>query len=525
MLSPLSARLTPTIRWSLLLALGALAASCSSGEDEGAGAGAEAPQGSSSSSGTSGRPTDGGTTDARPTDPGTADGAAPEVLTIAGPTAGSELLYSAAVRLSVPAGVDSVEVQSGAAQCMARGPVFECLLDLGDAPVGPLTLTATAKTAAGEIAGTASVDVVRRAVPVPCTGNANALAACVVARADAGTSAGFAGVSYVNADNAHAKVNTSAMTGIDAHVLETPPPALPAGVTLGIMNESTAWILTGGRCSLTRCNPFARRALALQYYEKGVLYFHPEHRDVGVRDFFQWQAPFFVASQGSSSSEVDEVGKSLRILGVLASDVRATVQTHALGGPLSAFLVTRSRQTTDALYLTPDAWPTAMTNESNEERGLALAAAIRANELPPSAKLTAIPTFPAEWNMQPVLTSPYAMGYAPTATPGAAPAGTFSIDVDLGASVDANARPLAFFPSVLRGGADVVVERTGASTFRVRGSYPVDATILTGGKERIVSRTTVGFFPHNGVWLGTPAMLSVGARAAEEVAPESNDLD
>lgn len=517
---------TRTARGSLLLTLGALAWSCSSADDVGAGDDPAAP-GSSSSSGAAPRPTDGGSgSDARaPNDAGITDGVAPDVLAFAGPSAGSELLYSAAVRLAVPTGVDSVEVRSGTQQCVARAPVFECLLDLGDLPVGALAITATAKTAAGEVTGTASVDVVRREVPVPCTGNANALAACIVARAEAGTSAGFVGVSYVNADNAHANLNTSAMTGIDAHVLATPPPALPDGVTLGIMNESTAWILTGGRCSLTRCNPFARRALALQYYEQGVLYFHPEHRDVGLRDFFQWQAPFFVASQGSSSSELDEVGKSLRALGILRAEVRAAVQTHALGGPLSAFLVTRSRQTTDAAYLAPDAWPTAMPNETNEERGLALAAALRAPELPPSAKLTATPTFPADWNMQPALTSPYALGYAPSATPGAAPAGTFSIDVDLATSLDANARPLSFFPSVLRGGADVVVERTGPSTFRVRGSYPVDATITTGGQSRIVSRTTVGFFPHNGVWLGTPAMLSVGARAAEEVAPDSNNLD
>lgn len=73
-----------------------------------------------------------------------------------------------------------------------------------------------------------------------------------------GAAAGFGGISSLNADNSHAKVNTSSMTGIDARVPEEPQAASPKGVGLGVMNESTAWNVTGGRCSLIRCYPPAR---------------------------------------------------------------------------------------------------------------------------------------------------------------------------------------------------------------------------------------------------------------------------
>jgi hypothetical protein len=452
------------------------------------------------------------------------DAAPPGVLSIVGPSAGAELLYSAWVRLAAPAGVDSVEVSSGATTCVARAPVFECLLDVSAAPVGPLTLTATSKAADGKTLDTASVQVARREVTVPCSGTPVEITQCIEARATAGTAAGFAGTAYINADNGHTGCERASSTPFG---YAEPPPTLPAGVTLGVMHESTGWTPpSGGICSLTRCNPFARRFLALQYYEAGVLYFHPEVWDVGTRDYFQWQAPYFVVSQGSSGSECDEVSKTLRAFGAMSSDVRSVVVNQKLGGPLGSFLITRSRQATDVAYLTAEAWPTALADLDNEERIVTLATALRAAELPPVAKLAvAAPSFPAEWQMVPVLESPYALGYAPGATPPAAPAGNFQLEVDLKSSVDPNARALGFFPVVLRGGPDVTVERTGTTTFRVRGAFPVDATVATGGQQRIVSRTTVAFFPHNGVWLGTPAMVSVGARTAEVAAPFDNNLD
>jgi hypothetical protein len=193
----------------------------------------------------------------------------------------------------------------------------------------------------------------------------------------AGDAAGFDGVTYINADDAHARVRTGTMTGIDARVIERPELPLPTDVVLGLMNESRAY--TGsGSCSLMRCFPSSRQRIAGVAYESNMLYLVPEHRDVGVRDFYQWQAPFFLLSQGSSSSERDEIAKGLRALAVMTTEARqAAVDADAVG-PLLSFLIVRSRQVSDADYLTPAAHPTALPNAPSEERILELAAALRA---------------------------------------------------------------------------------------------------------------------------------------------------
>ena len=75
--------------------------------------------------------------------------------------------------------------------------------------------------------------------------------------------------------------------------------------------------------------------------------------------------------------------------------------------------------------------------------------------------------------------------------------------------------------------ADVTVERLDVpgTQWRITGSYPGDFTLMTGGHDRIISRTTVAFFAHNGYWLGPPAFVSVGGREAGTYAPNDNNLD
>lgn len=441
------------------------------------------------------------------------------------PSAGAELLYSAAMKIAASPGTARVTVsesESGSS-CDALAPDFECLLDLSASPFGALTLSMVAFAEDAEELGGGSVEVQRRTIEEPCTGSGAELNACIVARADAGDAAGFAGVSYINADNAHARVNTSEMTGIDARTLDEPPAEVPEGVMLGIMNESTAWSPTGGRCSLIRCFPTSRRARALTHYEAGVLFMFPEHRDVGIRDYYQWQAPFYLMSQGSSSSERDEVSKGLRALAIMTSEARNAALDAGLVGPTLSFLLMRSRQDSDLAYLTPAAHPSAVPNSDNASAILTMAAAIRAEELPPVAKISVEFESPEEWGMRRELDTVYAVGHTPTLLPDATPSGRYSYTVDLSPSTDASGRDLLFFPAVVRGEAEIT--RVGDTRYTVSGSYPEDVQLMTGGQERTVSRTTVAFFPHNGVWLGQPAMVSVGARPSEEPAPNSNNLD
>jgi hypothetical protein len=126
------------------------------------------------------------------------------------------------------------------------------------------------------------------------------------------------------------------------------------------------------------------------------------------------------------------------------------------------------------------------------------------------------------------LNNPHAIGYTPQTLPESTPSGEFTVEIDLSDSADPNDRDLFFFPAILRdAGSDVTFERLDDSGLKwtVRGDFPEDETIMTGGNERIVSRVTVAFFPHNGAWLGAPVMVSVGARVSDERASNDNNLD
>lgn len=442
------------------------------------------------------------------------------------PPPGAELIDSAAIKVSAPSQTANVVVTEpvSGATCTAPAPYFECLLDLTASAPGDLDLTLVAVDAGDQELASAGLAVARRSIDAPCTGTVAERNACIVGRADAGDSAGFEGVSYLDADDGHANVDTSGMTGIDARVLAQPQSTIPDGVEMGVMNESTAWVLTDGRCSLIRCYPYNRRAYAITHYQGNVIFMFPEHRDVGIRDFYQWQAPFYVMSQGSSGSEKDEVVKALQVLGVMTGEARTAAKDAAVVGPLLSFLLWRTRVDSVTAYMNPDAHPSAMTNADNGDAILSYAAAVRADELPPVGELEVTDsTLPSEWGMVTSLDTDYAVGITPAETPADAPAGAFSVSVDLGASFDANDRALMFFPVVLRGTADV--QRTGDGQYTISGDFPVDEEIETGGQTRTVSRVTVAFFPHNGIWLGTPAMISVGGRASEDAAPDSNNLD
>jgi len=456
-----------------------------------------------------------------------AGGSASAALAVESPAADSEVLWSAALAMKAPGGAARIIVVHGGsgASCEAVAPYFECLLDLADADVGVIDLTLSAQDDDGAELASLAHRIRKREVPVPCTGDGGMLSSCILDRAMAGTSAGFEGVSYINADDTHANVNTSTMTGIDHRVLEEPPASVPAGVRMGVVNESRSWQPTGGWCSMPRCFAGSRRDRAMDLYAENQFFFWPEHRDHGLRDFYMWQAPFFALSQGSSSSERDEVAKVLRALGIMSIETRDAAEQAKLLGPIMSLLLVRSRVESDLDYMTTEAFPTALDNLDNAERLLAMAAALRADELLPVGTIAAhSQDFPAGWgSFNQVLDSPYAIGFAPSMDNGPH-AEAFSVDLDLEAT-DANGRRVLFFPAVLRGDASVTVQRTGEASYRITGDYPEDRMLMTNGIERIVARTTVAFFPHNGVWLGAPVMVSVGGHPAEEVATNANNAD
>jgi hypothetical protein len=406
---------------------------------------------------------------------------------------------------------------------------FECLVDVSTLS-GAFELEAIAYDDQDTKLGSSVLSLTRRDVVNPCEG-ASSLTSCINDLATAGEAAGFSGVSYLNCDLGHATVNTSAYTGIDARELDGIGMTVPNGVELGVANESRAYTLTGGWASIPRSNPaYGRMEGAVAHYEAGVYPFWPEHRDHGYRDYYMWQAPFYALSQGSSGTEKDEVEHLLHALGAMSSNARAAMRTAGAVGPALSMLLRRGRVETDLDYLLPEPHRTALTNETVRGRIVTLAAAIRQDEIPPIARIESVAEDFSAWgtSMQKALDTVYAVAWAPNALPDPIPGGTFSIDVDLSATVDPSGRELLYFPALLRGDpADVVIERGNPAGTRwtVSGSFPEDRTLNTSGKDRTVTRVTVGFFPHNGMWLGAPVYVSVGGRPAFEAAPNDNNLD
>ena len=473
-------------------------------------------------------PMDGESTDTTPETDSRDGGSQVDPTRIVSPGDGDEILYSVAARVEAPDEASEVTigvVGQSSIECTTAVRKFECLLDVSSLSAGEFTLRAVSLDESGDELGRDDITLTRRSIPDPCAGESGDHIDCVLARADNGESAGFSGVSYLNFDDAHAKVRTDRMEGIDARVLETRKWMVPNGVDLGIANESRACV-RNGTASIPRC--FGRTPTGL--YENNVFAFWPEHRDHGKRDFYQWQTSSFAMSQGSSGSEKDEVKKLLTALGMIGSNARSTLEQADAVAPALSMLVRRSRVSSDAAYLTRKAHVTALQNKDNGDRLMRLAAALRAGELPPVAKVASMSSnFPSEWSMRPVLSGPYALGWTPsTSVDSNPPSGTFEVVVDLAASTDPAGNELLFFPALLRGKpADVTIERANAdgTQWRIKGPFPTDREIQTGGHKRTVSRITVGFFPHNGKWLGAPANVSVGGQPSGERAPNSNNLD
>ena len=460
---------------------------------------------------------------------GDSDGETQE-LQILLPAEGAEALFSVATRVEPPGGTARVEVSVATAselRCESRADAFECLLPVHELSPGPFEIMAVAFNEGDAELATVRRTMTKREVPDPCEGfPADDVVACVNERATAGLSAGFAGLTYLNCDDRHANVNTSAMEGIDARVRVDVPWSPLDDVTVGIGNESRA-CNDSGWSSIPRC----RYPIGLSLFEANFLMFWPEHRDHGYRDFYQWQAQHFELSQGSSGSERDEVIKSLAALGVMSGAARDGLVAVGRAASAVQMLLRRSRVVGDRAYLEPETHVTAIDNMDNGGEMLRLAAAMVDGELPvPTRVAVTSAVFPDGWSFSgvPALETPFAVGYAPSVTPETPPDGQFTIEVSLEETGLESDGELVFFWSVIRGDAeDVTVERLDAAgtQWRISGSHPGDVTLMTGGFERIVSRATVGFFAHNGLWLGPPAFVSVGGREASTFAPNDNNLD
>jgi hypothetical protein len=463
---------------------------------------------------------------------GTPDGAGPTGLAFRAPTAASTALGSTVVDLDAGATIETAEVLvtgETTPRCTFAARPFVCLIDLSTVPAGAFSLSARGLVGGTEVA-TASVVLERRAFATDACA-AGTPTECIAALVAASRAAGYAGLSYHDMDNGHANYNTSAMPGIEAQVNQAyvgtdPWHSDPARIL--VANQSQAYSFGDGWASIPRNGSIAQIGTL---WEQSKLFLWPEHRDHGLVDYYAWQTPTMVLSQGSSGSELDEVGKLLHLLAALPADVRAALHTANQLMPAIAMLHRRARVATDLDYLTPPPHAPAVTDADVAREGIQLAASIRPDELPPVAKLTVeTATIPADWATAGFVQQEigaFAMTWSSSALPAVAPPGTLSVIVDLApASTDPGSRPLYFFARVVRGDpARLRVTQLAPSRFQIEAEWPELYAEMVNGHERSSRRATVAFVAHNGLWLSAPAFLSVFGGNPLEHAPDANNLD
>jgi hypothetical protein len=463
-------------------------------------------------------------------DPATID-ASPSSIRFRSPADGATVLGSAVADLDAGTSIEAVEVYvtgEAAPRCTLVARPFTCLVDTTAIAPGAFALSARGLVGGSEVA-TATVAASRRAYATEACA-AGAPADCVAALVGAGQAAGYAGLSYHDMDNGHAVADTSAMTGIEAQVNQAyagtdPWHTDPARIV--VANQSQAYNFPDGWMSIPRNGSIANIGTL---WAESKLFLWPEHRDHGIVDYYAWQTPTLVLSQGSSGSELDEVAKLLHILAALPADTRAELHAdHALMAAV-VMLHRRARVATDVDYVTAAAHAPAVVDADVGREGVQLAASIRRDETPPLAQLTVeSATIPPDWAslgfVQPEM-GPTTIVWSANAVPPAPPTTTFTAIVDLAASADRNGRSLYFFARVVRGDpARVRVTQLDASRFQLDAEWPAEVAEMVNGQSRSTRRATVAFFAHNGLWLSAPVFASIFGGNPAEHAPDSNNLD
>ncbi len=461
---------------------------------------------------------------------GSTDAGAP--FDFASPSDGDDLLFSAAVEIVGGAEVETAQVSvtgEETPRCTWDARPFVCLVDLTTVPAGPSLLDARGLAGGVEVA-TAQISITRREPPLdPCGGAGTR--DCVTNLALAGSAAGWTGLSYHDMDDGHAAYDTSAMVGIESKINHLGVGADPwhrDEARIVVANQSEAYVGAEGTWSIPRGIEIGGLE---ELWEESKIFLWPEHRDHGVADFYPWMVPTLVLSQGSSGSELDEIGKLLFILGAFASaDLRSQMHEAAALMPALTMIHRRARVATDLEYVSAAAHPAAFMDAASDVSGITLAQAVRAEEIPPVANVSIEEeTVPATWDdagFAPILEGIYARAWAPPAAPAASPAGTFEAVVDLEGSLDANGRRLVFFASLVRGDpAHARVTRIDRSRFRVDFEWPEDHAEVVAGQSRTSRRATFAFFAHNGVWLSAPAFVSIFGADPYAPAPDANNLD
>lgn len=260
-----------------------------------------------------------------------------------------------------------------------------------------------------------------------------------------------------------------------------------------------------GRLLLTRAG--GPEAL-YQAYRAGQIYVYPEHRDHDPAwgDLFPANTPYFLISQGSSSSDQTHLHALALILAAFQPQTKARLIEEGLLGAAVQMVYRRSRAPvlSRAAYLNGAAHPSVFDGaEVNGARAVTLANAMAADAIPP---LVTLDVLEESWTAaERFFDTPAAV-----ARIWRAEAGRQTMVVTAAGTRDPNGRDLAFEWVVLRGDPSKVRVNVqgGGRAARIEVDWQAAGSV-PGAEGLLSSRVDIGVFASNGIHNSAPSFVSI----------------
>jgi hypothetical protein len=440
---------------------------------------------------------------------------------IVSPDDGYEVLGSVNVVVHVNAmEIDAVRFFLDGAEdpyCVDTGVTYMCFVDLSDLEVGSMhEVEAVGLLDDAEVASDSiTVERVPMYSEICLTDELQdeVLVTCLQQLLDDGLVAGNIGDSYDNRDGDHTNLNTSnhpdviyLHTGYGTEGFGSAPenqnPYAPVvGNASLCANADAGW-----------CEGMVRVKLRYGYaptfhdlYTGSNFYWFPEHHDHDEEDLAFYMVPFTNSSQGSSGSEMDEVGKWLYSLAAMTSDAKDEMKGSGTLMPAIQMAFRRTRVATDSEYMTGEPHLNAYDNLDNGHQMVRLVNLIRADNVPPLCQLSVVEE---SWSMpeREITTADSIARHweGDTDTPR-------TITVSAENSYDPNDRSLSYHWRVIRGDPEEVTItplNDVESEVEIEFLWHEAETLMLGDAERISTLAIVAAFVHNDVYFSAPAFVT-----------------
>jgi hypothetical protein len=333
------------------------------------------------------------------------------------------------------------------------------------------------------------------------------------------TRASHVGDYYDNRDSDHAKMATSSHPGLTymASGYGVQSTVIPDKNVFG--NSSTAYTtgyFWGSNVRVRHLRSDSTMDQSYNLYVNNNAYWYPEHQDHDTVDYYFAMSPTFNNSQGSSGSEIDELHKWFYTLDVFPEATKAKIVSSKLLIPTMQMLARRTRVDSDEAYMSGAAHPNAFDNFSNTSAMQAMASSMRADHIPPLAKLKLIEE---DYNLnndglnffEPSGVNSEIMFDNPASISRAWQGREYSKRMILSAedSYDANGLPLTYHWSIIRGNSNQIhINSLDDASKRVEIIFDYHSEAPIEGSTRLSNLATVGLFVNNGHYYSAPAFVN-----------------